>query len=137
VRIFFGLCYLAVEPLQVQHTNIEANRPWLPSGILRDRSQGDTQTSGPTHSVRWDVCNSVLFWIYCVDKCPRQDAEGERIEVRNCVLEQVCILSALIVLVLLQPQNRDRSSSRHAHGFLYGQGENSSVEANYLHSFSL
>ena len=67
---------------------------------------------------------------YSIDKCPWQD-EGERIEVRNCVLE-LCILSALIVLVLLQPQNRDRSLSHHAHGFPYGQGENSSVEANYL-----
>jgi len=77
VRTFLGLCYPAVEPLQVQHTNIdisEANRREPGSITLRDRSQGDTQTSGPTGSIRWG-----------------------RTEVRNCVLE-LRILSALMLL---------------------------------------
>jgi len=92
VRTFLGLCYPAVEPLQVQHTNIdssEANRREPESIILRDRSQGDTQTSGPTGSVRWG-----------------------RIEVRNCVLE----LRILSALMLLHPQSPDS-----AHGGTSGK----------------
>jgi len=71
---------LPLKPTICTHLHCEANRREPGPGILRDRSQGDTQTWG-SPDVQLDVCSSVLFWIYCVDPHGRM-----RVNELKCVI---------------------------------------------------